>query len=69
MSYFVPNIINSISKEDDEYIEEEGEVEVAHNRRMAQRIQTAILQNLHQLLGADATLPEGAAKELVLQVS
>ena len=69
MSYYVPNIINSISKEDDEYIEEEGEVEVARNRRMAQHVQMAILQNLHQSLGADATLPEGAAKELVLQVS
>ena len=69
MSYFILNIINSTSKEDDEYIEEEQEIEVAHNWRMAQRIQTAMLQNLCQSLGADATLPEGAAKELVLQVS
>ena len=69
MSYFVSNIIDSISEEDDEYIEEEREIEVAHNRRMAQHVQMAILQDLHQSLGADATLPEGAAKELVLQVS
>ena len=62
-------MVNSISKEDDEYIEEEWEVEVARNQRMAQRIQTAILQNLCQSLGADATLPEGVAKELILQVS
>ena len=62
-------MVNSISKEDDEYIEEEREVEIARNQRMAQRVHMAILQNLRQSLGADATLPEGAAKELVLQVS
>ena len=66
---FHSNIINSISKEDDEYSEEEREVEVAHNQRMTQHIQMAILQDLHQSLGTNATLPEGAAKELVLQVS
>ena len=36
---------------------------------MAQRIQTAILQDLRQELGAAATLPENAAKDLILQVS
>ena len=35
---------------------------------MAQRIQTAILQDLRQTLGVDATLPEMAAKEIMLQV-
>ena len=35
---------------------------------MAQRIQTVILQDLRQTLGVDATLPEAAAKDLMLQV-
>ena len=34
---------------------------------MAQRIQTAILQDLRQTLGVDATLPKVAAKDLMLQ--
>ena len=39
---------DSISEEDDEYIEEEREVEVTHNQRTAQCIQMAILQDLRQ---------------------
>ena len=35
---------------------------------MAQRTQTAILQDLRQTLGVDTTLPEAAAKDLMLQV-
>ena len=50
------------------YIPEDQEAEAAHNRKMAQRIQMAIIQDLHQELGAVATLPENAAKDLILQV-
>ena len=50
------------------YISEDREVEAAHNRKTAQCIQTVILQDLHQKLGAAATLPENAAKDLILQV-
>ena len=39
-----------------------------HSCKSAQRIQAAILQDLRQTMGAEATLPEPAAKELVLQV-
>ena len=39
------------------------------NWETAQRIQTAILQELRQTLGVDAILPEAATKELMLQVS
>ena len=50
------------------YIPENQEAEAAHNRKMAQCIQMEILQDLHQELGAMATLPENAAKDLILQV-
>ena len=50
------------------YISEDREVEAACNRKTAQRIQMAILQDLHQESGATATLPENAAKDLILQV-
>ena len=35
---------------------------------MAQQIQTAIMENLRQEFGAAASLPEDAAKDLILQV-
>ena len=50
------------------YISEDREVEAARNRKTAQCIQTAILQDLRQELGAAATLPENATKDLILQV-
>ena len=50
------------------YIPEDREAEAPCNRKMAQCIQTVILQDLHQELGAVATLPENAAKYLILQV-
>ena len=50
------------------YIPEEREAEAAHNRKMAQCIQMMILQDLRQELGAVATLPENATKDLILQV-
>ena len=52
-----------------EYIAEDWETEARRNCKMAQRVQTAILQNLRQSLGAAATLPEEAAKDLILQVN
>ena len=61
-------IILLTESDDDEYIAEDGETEARRNRKMAQRVQTAILQNLRQSLGAAATLPEEAAKDLILQV-
>ena len=51
------------------YISEDQEVKAAHNRKTAQCIQTAILQDLCQELGAVATLPENATKDLILQVT
>ena len=51
------------SDEDEgEYIAEDRETEARRNHKTAQRVQTAILQNLRQSLGAAATLPEEAAK-------
>ena len=50
------------------YISEDREIEAAHNRKTAQCIQTVILQDLYQELGTTATLPENAAKDLILQV-
>ena len=50
------------------YIPEDREAEAACNRKMAQRIQMAILQGLRQELGVKATLPENVAKDLILQV-
>ena len=55
--------------EEDEYISEDRKTETKRNRKTAQRVQTAILQDLRQTLGAAATLPEEAAKDLVLQVN
>ena len=55
--------------EEDEYISEDWDTETKRNRKTAQRVQTAILQDLRQTLGAAATLPEEAAKDLVLQVN
>ena len=59
----------SLSESDGEYIPEDHETESRRNRRMALRIQTAILQNLRQTLGVAGTLPEEAAKDLMLQVN
>ena len=42
---------------------------MAHTRKTAQQIQMAILQDLRQVLGADAAIPEDAAKDLILQVT
>ena len=47
--------------------EEEGKNLLPY--KTAQRVQRAILQNLRQNLGAAATLPEEAAKDLILQVN
>ena len=66
-----PSLIILLTESDDdegEYIAEDREMEARRNRKMAQRVQTAILQNLRQSLGAAATLPEEAAKDLILQV-
>ena len=68
--YFSP-IIFLVESDDEEgeYIAEDREMETERNRKTAQRVQTAILQNLRQSLGAAATLPEEAAKNLILQVN
>ena len=42
--------------------------QAVRTRKTAQRVQTAILQDLRQTLGVEATLPETAVKDLVLQV-
>ena len=61
-------ILNSLEEEEDKYIEEDWDTEATRNRKTAQQVQTAILQDLRQTLGVDATLPETTVKELVLQV-
>ena len=67
--YLITLTLSSCLGEGDEYIVEEREVEMARTCKSAQRIQMAILQDLRHSLGVDATLPEGAVKDLVLQVS
>ena len=52
----------------DVYISKDREVESQHTRKMAQQIQTAIMENLRQEFGAAASLPEDVAKDLILQV-
>ena len=70
MSILYPIILipQSCLGEGDEYIVKEWEVKAARTRKLAQCIQTSILQELCQSLEADAMLPEGATKDLVLQV-
>ena len=66
------SLIIFLTESDDdngEYIAEDREMEARRNHKMAQRVQTAILQNLLQSLGVAATLPEEAAKDLILQVN
>ena len=66
------SLIIFLTESDDdkgEYIAEDWETEAKRNHKMAQRVQTTILQNLRQSLGAAATLPEEAAKDLILQVN
>ena len=52
----------------DVYIPEDREVESQHTHKMAQQIQTAIMENLRQEFRAAASLPEDVAKDLILQV-
>ena len=52
----------------DAYIPEDRETESQRTRKTAQQIQTAIMEDLRQEFGAAASLPEGAAKDLILQV-
>ena len=61
-------ISNSLEEEEDKYIKEDRDTEATHNCKTAQWVQTAILQDLRQTLGVDATLPETTIKELILQV-
>ena len=42
---------------------------MARTRKMAQWVQTAILWDLCQVLGADGAIPADAAKDLILQVT
>ena len=65
-----PSLILAESDDkEDEYISEDRETETKRNCKTAQRVQTAILQDLRQTLGVAATLPEEADKDLVLQVN
>ena len=50
------------------YIPEDREVESQRTRKMAQQIQTAIMENLREEVGAAASLPEDVVKDLILQV-
>ena len=54
----MPNILPKIEKQKWHTLE-----------KTAQQIQMAILWDLHQVLGADAVIPEDAAKDLILQVT
>ena len=44
-------------------------METRRNQKTAQKVQAAILHDLRQTLGVAATLPEEAAKDLILQVN
>ena len=61
-------ILISLEEEEDEYIKEDRDTEAACNCKTAQSVQTAILQDLRQTLGVDATLLETTIKELISQV-
>ena len=67
-NYISPLIVFLVESDDKEgeYISEDWETETKRNCKTAQRVQMAILQNLRQSLGAAATLPEEAAKDLIL---
>ena len=52
----------------DVYIPEDREVESQCTQKLAQQIQTAIMENLRQEFGVAASLPEDVAKDLILQV-
>ena len=67
-SDLVLTISNSSEEAEDEYIEEDRDTEATRNHKTAQQVQTALLQDLRQTLGVDATLLETTMKELVLQV-
>ena len=62
-------ILAESNDEEGEYISEDREMETKRNCKTAQRMQTAMLQDLRQTLGVAATLPEEAAKDLILQVN
>ena len=62
-------LLTESDEDEGEYIAEDRETKARRNRKTVQRVQTAILQNLRQSLGAAATLPEEAAKDLILQVT
>ena len=69
MSKFLFPLGTGEEEDFDQYIPEDREAEAACNRKTALCIQTAILQGLCQELGIEATLPENATKDLILQVT
>ena len=52
----------------EEYIEEDWETETKCTQKAAHHIQQNILQELRTVVGGAQTLPETAAKDLILQV-
>ena len=52
----------------EEYIEEDQGMETKRTQKAACRIQQNILQELRTVVGGAQTLPEMAAKDLILQV-
>ena len=53
----------------EQYIEEDQETKIRHNRVTAQQVQQAILKMLRDELGVDQVLDETIQKELILQVN
>ena len=61
-------LISGSEDEAEEYIEEDQETETKCTQKSARRIQQNILQELGTMVGGACTLPEPAAKDLILQV-
>ena len=61
-------LISGYEDEAEEYIEEDRETETKHTHKSTHQIQQNILQELRPMVGGVQTLPEPAAKDLILQV-
>ena len=61
-------LISGSEDEAEEYIEEDQETETKHTQKSTHQIQQNILQELRTMVGGARTLPELAAKDLILQV-
>ena len=61
-------LISGSEDEAEEYIEKDRETETKRTQKSGHQIQQNILQELRTMVGGAQTLPELAAKDLILQV-